>query len=52
MAELINAAGTGSKEKFYEALKESLSGFNDFENSRNILPIAFDILAEKLAEVS
>ncbi len=51
MAELINAAGTGSKEQFYEALKDSLSGFNDFENSKNILPIAFDILAEKLAEV-
>lgn len=51
MAELINAAGTGSKEKFFEALKESLSGFNDFENNKNILPVAYDILAEKLAEV-
>jgi len=52
MAELLNPTFTGNKQLFYEALKAALTDVYDTEeDGKNILPIVYEIFAEKLAEV-
>lgn len=52
MAELLNPTFTGNKELFFEALKIALTdAYNTEADGKNIIPIVYEIFAEKLAEV-
>ena len=51
MAELFNAASTSDAKQFYDAFIAALSDPIDETDKKNILPIAYEILAEKFAEV-
>lgn len=49
-AKLINPTFTGDRQQFFKALLATLSDSVDLEDQRNILPIVYEILADKLAE--